>query len=210
MIRYFITFLIFTFLAFAQKDVNTQKLLNELNNGNIDYVKKELNILLKKYPNDPGLLYIKARITENANEAVKIYNEIYIKYPKSEWADDAIYRVYQYYSITDNTKLANEKLNLLKTKYPKSHLLEEFKENTNKKNYYVQLGAFSSKERAQTFLEDLKESGFNLIIKPKSIENKTLYTVLSNKFTKLTDAEKFQKNIESKFNIASIIITDQN
>jgi hypothetical protein len=154
------------------------------------------------------LLYVKARATGNAVEAVKLYNEIYQKYPKSEWADDAIYRVYQYYSITDNTKLAQEKLNLLKTKYPKSNLLDEFSSASSQKFYYVQLGAFSSKAKAQDFIEETKEVGFNLLIKSKSVDDKTLFAVLSNKFKKLADAEKFQKNIETKLNIASIIITD--
>lgn len=208
LLKYFSFISIFTFSLLAQNSPNIQKLLDELNNGNLEYVKKELDVLTKKFPNNPGLLYVKARATENANGAVKLYNEIYNKYPKSEWADDALYRVYQFYSITDNTKLAQEKLNLLKSKYPNSQLLEEFAPKSQKKYFYVQLGAFSNQERAKSFIDDLKEAGFNLTIKPKIIESKTLYTVLSNKFTKLLDAEKFQKNVESKLNIASIIITE--
>lgn len=192
---------------FAQKEPDIQKLLDNLNEGN--QINKEIVSLMKKFPNNPGLLYVKARATTNAVDAVKIYNEIYQKYPKSEWADDAIYRVYQYYSITDNTKLAQEKLNLLRTRYPKSKLLDEFSGNDNlKKFYYVQLGAFSSKTKAQDFIDETKEVGFSLLIKSKNVDDKTLFAVLSNKFKKLADAEKFQKNIESKLNIASIIITD--
>jgi hypothetical protein len=194
---------------FAQKEPDIQRLLDNLNEGNANSVNKEVVSLMKKFPNNPGLLYVKARAIGNAVDAVKIYNEIYQKYPKSEWADDAIYRVYQYYSITDNTKLAQEKLTLLRTKYPKSKLLDEFSGSDNsQKFYYVQLGAFSSKTKAQDFLDETKEVGFNLLIKSKSVDDKTLFAVLSNKFKKLSDAEKFQKNIESKLNIASIIITD--
>lgn len=206
--KYLFLLVIFSAGLMAQKDPDIQRLLDDLNKGNVASVKKELVSLMKRNPNNPGLMYVKARSTENAVDAVKIYNEIYQKYPKSEWADDAVYRVYQYYSITDNTKIAQEKLNLLKSKYPKSNLLDEFTGSSSKKFYYVQLGAFSSKAKAQDFLDETKEVGYNLLIKSKSFDDKTLFAVLSNKFTKLSDAEKFQKNIESKLNIASIIITD--
>ncbi len=210
--KYIVTFCFILVLIssslFAQKKPDIQKLLDDLNSGNSTAVKKELPVLMKSYPNNPGLMYVQARMTENANEAIKIYNEIYQKYPKSDWADDALYRSYQYYSITDNTKLAKEKLLLLKTKYPNSQFLDEFSTKSSKKFYYVQLGAFSTKDKAQSFLEETKSNGFNLMIKTKSIEDKTLFAVQSNKFIKLSDAEKFQKNIEAKLNIASIIITD--
>ena len=104
--------------------------------------------------------------------------------------------------------LKQEKLNLLKTKYPKSNLLDEYSSESSQKFFYVQLGAFSSKSKAQSFIDETKEVGFNLLIKSKSVDDKTLFAVLSNKFKKLADAEKFQKSIETKLNIASIIITD--
>jgi hypothetical protein len=184
-------------------------MLENINNGKIETVNVELASLLKKYPTNPGLLYVKAYMTTNGSEAVKIYNDIVQKHPSNEWADDALYRVYQYYTITDNTKLANEKLNLLKTKYPNSSFVKPFdNQGSTGKLYYVQLGAFSTQDRAQDLIAQTKKQGYSLSIKQKTVNNKILYSVLSNKFTKRSDAEKFQKDIEQKLNMASIIISE--
>jgi hypothetical protein len=184
-------------------------MLENINNGKIEAVNQELTSLLKKYPTNPGLMYVKAYMITDGSEAVKLYNEIVQKHPSSEWADDALYRVYQYYAITDNTKLANEKLNLLKTKYPNSIFVEPpVSQGNTGKLYYVQLGAFSTQDRAQDFIAQTKVQGYNLSIKQKKVNDKALYTVLSNKFTKRSDAEKFQKDIEKNLNIVSMIISE--
>lgn len=207
--KFFILFLFCSSYLFAQQDVNVKKMIENINNGKIEAVNKELTTLLKKYPTNPGLTYVKAYMTTDGAEAVKLYNEIVQKYPSHEWADDALYRVYQYYTITDNTKLANEKLNLLKTKYPNSSLIEPTANPVSTSRfYYVQLGAFSTQERAQEFIIQTKEQGYTLFIKQKKINDKTLYSVLSNKFTKRSDAEKFQKDVEKKLNIVSMIISE--
>ena len=204
----FILSLFFTSYVFAQTDVNINKMLENISNGKTEAVNQELISLQKKYPNNPGLMYVKAYMATDGSEAVKLYNEIVQKYPSSEWADDALYRVYQYYTITDNTKLANEKLNLLKTKYPNSSFIEPTGNppaNTAK-GFYVQLGAFSTEERAKDFITQTK--GYTLSIKQKRVSDKVLYSVLSNKFTKRADAEKFQKDIEQKLNITSMIVSE--
>jgi len=204
----FILFLFYFSCLFAQQDINVNKMLDNINNGKIETVEKELKSLFKKYPNNASLLYVKAYMTTEGSEAIKIYNEIVQKYPSSEWADDALYRAYQYYSITDNTKTANEKLSLLKTKYPNSIFVEPSdNKETAKKFFYVQLGAFSTQERAQKFITQSKEQGYtSLSLKQKKITDKVLYSVLSNKFTTRSEAEKFQKGIEKKLNITTMII----
>jgi outer membrane protein assembly factor BamD (BamD/ComL family) len=204
----FILFLFCSAYLFAQQDVNVKKMLENINNGKTEAVSQELTSLSKKYPNNPGLMYVKAYMTTDGSEAVKLYNEIVQKYPSNEWADDALYRVYQYYTITDNTKLANEKLNLLKTKYPNSSFVDPTGQGNTRKYFYVQLGAFSTQDRAQEFVAQNKIQGHTLSVKQKKINDKVLYSVLSNRFTTRSEAEKFQKDIEKKLNIASMIISE--
>jgi outer membrane protein assembly factor BamD (BamD/ComL family) len=209
--KIFILFLFCLSYAFTQQDINIGKMLENINNGKTEAVSQELTSLLKKYPNNPGLMYVKAYMTTDGSEAVKIYNDIVQKYPSSEWADDALYRVYQYYVITDNTKLANEKLNILKTKYSKSTFIEpstNANQGSTAKFYYLQLGAFSTQDRAQDFINKIKGQGYTLSIKQKNVNDKILYSVLSNKFTKRADAEKLQKDVEKKLNIVSMIISE--
>ena len=45
-----------------------------------------------KYPNNPDVLYLQALVTKEGGDAVRIYQSIVDNFPKSEWADDALYQ----------------------------------------------------------------------------------------------------------------------
>jgi cell division protein FtsN len=190
------------------KEPDIQKRLDQIKTGKTSEVKKELPRLLNKYPNNPGVMYLQARLTENAEEATKIYNEIYTKYPKSEYAQHALYKLYQYYSIIDNNKKARDKYNQLLKLYPKSKYLAKEKNSSIKKFYYIQIGAFSSDENAKNFSDNIAQLGYKPNIVAKTNDDRTLFLVTIGKFNNLIEAEKYQKSIESKLDITSVIKTN--
>ncbi len=94
--------------------------LSRIEKGEADRVKSELPSLLLKYPNNPGVLYLQGVLTTDGTEAVRVYQSIVDNFPKSEWADDALNKVYQFYYAIGLYRTAEIKLNQLKTDYPQS------------------------------------------------------------------------------------------
>lgn len=103
---------------FTEEDVRNR--LELIHSGKSDQVKNELPTLLRQYPNEPGVKYLDAYLTENGDQAVRKYQAIVDQYPNSAWADDALYKVYQYYYAVALYKTADAKMKQLNEQYPHS------------------------------------------------------------------------------------------
>ena len=105
--------------AGAQKgEPDIGKYVNQINEGQVQQVREQLPALLSKYPNHPGALYVQALLTREGAEAVRIYQSIVDNFPQSEWADDAVYKTYQFYYSLGLYRTAELKMNQLKAQYP--------------------------------------------------------------------------------------------
>lgn len=96
------------------------KRLDFIYNGQAERVRIELPSLEKQYPDDPGVQYLDAILTTDGAAAVKKFQTIVDLFPQNEWADDALYKVYQYYYSVGLYKTADQKLDQLKQQYPNS------------------------------------------------------------------------------------------
>jgi cell division septation protein DedD len=79
--------------------------------------------LITSNPHNPGILYLQGRLSSDGTEALKYYQTILDNFPKSQWADDALYQTYQYYYAIGLYRTANLKLDQLKKQYPDSPYL---------------------------------------------------------------------------------------
>jgi tetratricopeptide (TPR) repeat protein len=102
----------------SEQDVRTR--LEYIYSGQTDRVRQEMPSLEKQYPNDPGVLYLDAILTTDGSRAVKKFQQIVDRYPHSDWADDALYKVYQYDYSVGLYETADKKLKQLKQDYPNS------------------------------------------------------------------------------------------
>jgi cell division septation protein DedD len=118
----FILILIASASLLRAQDINSQvhTLVGEIEQGKIDEVRKQLPALTSSHGNDPAVLYLQARLSSNGVEAIRYYQSIVDNFPKSEWADDALYATYQYYYALGLYKTADLKLQQLKRDYPQS------------------------------------------------------------------------------------------
>jgi cell division septation protein DedD len=102
----------------SERDIRTK--LDAIYSGKADEIRAELPALLSRYPNDAGVWYVQAVLTADGAVAVKRYEEIAEKFPESVWADDALYKVYQYDFSMGLYKKADEVMERLRTAYPRS------------------------------------------------------------------------------------------
>jgi cell division septation protein DedD len=107
--------------ALAQMpEAEVRKRLDFIYNGQAERVRIELPSLDKQYSNDAGVRYLDAILTTDGAAAVKKFQTIVDQFPQNEWADDALYKVYQYYYSVGLYKTADQKLDQLKQQYPNS------------------------------------------------------------------------------------------
>ena len=94
--------------------------IQKLDNGQAEEVRRLLPELIARHQNDAGVLYLEGRTSPDGVEAVKYYQSILDNFPKSEWADDALYRIYQYYYALGLYRTADLKMQQLEKEYPGS------------------------------------------------------------------------------------------
>lgn len=107
--------------GFSQSvDERVTKFIKLIEQGEADRVLAESASLISSSPNHPGVLYLQGRLAEDGTEAVKMYQTILDNFPKSDWADDALYYTHQYYYAVGLYRTAELKLVQLQKNYPDS------------------------------------------------------------------------------------------
>jgi hypothetical protein len=199
-----------------------------IESGQGDPVRAELPALLAKYPNDPGVLYLQGLLTKEGAEAVRIYQSIVDNHPKSEWADDALYRVYQFYQAIGLFRTAELKLNQLKRDYPRSKYVTgkvepdtpvaaeppavqpdpgQIKPPQAQGQFALQVGAYSTQinaDKQKLFFEDL---GYPVEVIAKTKDGRTLFTVNVGNFATYDEAKAKSAALKKQYNLDSFVVT---
>jgi tetratricopeptide (TPR) repeat protein len=116
---FIITIISLSFYSFAQ-EADIIPYLKQIEQGKSSEVKLKLPELKKDYPNSSNVMFLDGVLTENAQDAIEIYQKILDRYPKSAFADAALYRIYSYYFALGLYNSADKYLTKLKTDYPQS------------------------------------------------------------------------------------------
>lgn len=215
-----------SFLAAQLNEQDVRQRLDLIHSGKISEVRAEVQTLLRQIPNDPGVRYLEAYVTESGDQAVKKYQTFVDTYPSNEWADEALYKVYQYYYAVGLYKTAEAKLNLLNERYPNSiyakqsikpeatpvvktdttPVVEEKKETAVATplsgNFVVQIGVFSQESKAQQQSVELSSTiGRQAIVFAKQSGGKTVYAVGFDGFTDEQSAKAYGAELQSKFKL---------
>jgi tetratricopeptide (TPR) repeat protein len=218
--------------AFGQTSGATEpdirRRLELIEKGQADAVKAELPALLTTYQNDPGVLYLQAVLTSDGTEAAKLYQNIVDNFPKSEWADDALYRLYQYYYAIGLYKTAEQKLMQLKEQYPFSAYATEEMPSGGRKTvaeekpattkprgkvqkyasgFTIQVGAFSTMQNAEDLKARFEKEGYSANIFTKELNGTKLYKVWVGEFQTYDEARRFTGEVKKKFNLASMVVS---
>jgi tetratricopeptide (TPR) repeat protein len=200
-----------------------QRRLEMIKNGQADEVKAELPSLLTKNQNDPGVLYLQGVLTSDGSEAVKIFQSVVDNFPKSEWADDALYKAYQYYYSIGLYKTATREYDQLKQTYPSSPYLalgelslanQEAEavekpgsaQDADNGTFAVQVGAFSTAENANKQKRFFHNVGYPVEVLNKVKRGKSYYLVWIGDFKSDDEARKFGSELKRKYRIDTIVV----
>jgi hypothetical protein len=209
----FILFLIFTTFILPQSDVNIVEYLKDIENSRGEEVKEKLPELKKKNPGAPSLLYLEGILTEDADDAIKLYSMLADKFPRSAYADAALYRLYSYYSAVNNSNQSDKYAGRLRNEYsssPYTKLLPVIvkKETVEKEeiSYTIQAGAFSTFNNAENLRRKFEKDGHFAAVQDKMVGGTLFKVVFAGKFKSVAEAEKFQLVLNKRYGIKGIII----
>lgn len=218
-------------LARAQDDVQLNRYIALIEGGQPEAVQAELPSLLQRSPDHPGVLYIQALLTREGTDAVRLYQSIVDTHPKSEWADDALYKVYQFYLSIGLYRTAELKMNQLKKEYPGTKYVSgtesagtvglpeekppqtapasqgQRQQTVLQGQFTLQVGAYSTPENAgkqKLFFEDL---GFPVEVVNKVKDGRSLYTVHVGNHATYDEAKAKSAEIKKQYNIDSFVVT---
>lgn len=210
----------------GQPDI--QRRLELIERGQGEAVKAELPTLMTMFQNHPGVLYLQAVLTTDGTEAAKVYQTIVDNFPKSEWADDALFKLYQYYYSIGLYKTADQKMEQLKRDFPYSTyaadqpVVEEpkvvpqeppavvtrpGKAERYSTVYTVQAGTFSVLQNAEELKARFERDGYTSTIFTIVNNGKKFHKVWVGEFQKQEEARRFSAEIEKKYNLQTIIVS---
>jgi tetratricopeptide (TPR) repeat protein len=204
------------------------KRLELIEKGQADAVRAELPTLMTNFQNHPGVLYLQGVLTTDGSEAAKIYQSIVDNFPKSEWADDALFKLYQYYYSIGLYKTADQKLEQLKRDYPFSTYATDQKVAEEPKVvppvetpakvtrpskgeksaivFTVQAGTFSVLQNAEELKTRFEKDGYASHIFTIVNNGKKFHKVWVGEFNKQEEAKRFSAEIKKKYHLETIVV----
>jgi hypothetical protein len=229
--------LIFIFILISAVNVRPQDLditsyLKKIEAGEKQEVIEKIPGLKKTHPSSSSVIYLEALLTEDGEKAFQIYKSLVDKFPNSKYADDAIYRIYTYFSAIDKTDKAEFFFNRLKTEYAESPYIklasritfsedskvtvktEESKTTIPVKEkpvekefkYTVQAGAFTRKDNALKLKTDFNKAGYSSQVFEKSVGGSIFHVVNVGKFKTDEEAKSFLNLINLKFKLQGWVV----
>jgi tetratricopeptide (TPR) repeat protein len=192
--------------------------------GEIDKVRGIVDSLEGIYPDSPDVLFLKASVIEDADEALEIYYQIFLNHPDSRWADDAIYRVFQYFYARGDYKSASRELRRLKRMYPgspyaKVEVDSGFSDKipgslgrwgiSNRCMFSLQVGAFLDIDNAEKERKYFERLGFNVELHTRYKDGKLFYLVWIGCYETRDKARSGQRDLRVKYGRDSFIISRQ-
>ncbi len=116
MSKFLFLYLLLTSQFFGQ---NIDLYLSLIDEGKTEGVLENLPELISKHPKDPGVIYIKALMTQNGKNSIETYNEIIKKYPNTKYAPYAAMKIGEYFYARGLYTQASKLLKSIPIKYPR-------------------------------------------------------------------------------------------
>jgi len=92
-----LTSLILIFISSLLSQDHIDVLINDVLSGSRDSAAIYLEVIEKKYPNNPKMLFLKGLMEPNGKDAMHIFADLYNMHPTSNYGDDAVMKVAEYY-----------------------------------------------------------------------------------------------------------------
>ena len=111
--------IIIIILSSIVRSQNVDMYLSLIHEGQSDGVEEILPELISKYPNDPGVIYLEALLTDNGLKSLELYSSISKRFPESKYSGEAAAKIGEYFYAKGLYSQAGTQLSSLPRKYPR-------------------------------------------------------------------------------------------
>jgi len=210
--------------------------IERLAKGDTESVRSEVSDLVDRYPNDPGIRYLQGLVTEDGTDAVRVFQGLVDRHPDSEWADDALYKVYQFYYSIGLYRTADLKMEQLRRDYPSSpyasakgtaapprvsdetgagaegaesagSVAVEAGAGTHSGQFALQVGAYSARENADKQKFFFEDQGFPVEVINRVRDGRSLFIVLVGNYLTYEDAKTKSADIRKQYGVDSFVVS---
>ncbi len=219
--------------ALAQDNVNIAPYLERIQNGVTEDLREEVSDLAERHPDDPGVRYLQGLVMKDGTDAVRVFQGLVDRHPKSEWSDDALFRVYQFYYSLGLYRTADLKWAQLQKEYPDSpHLssaagkttppLQEKSAEVNPPSkagvaaatpqaqsgqFALQVGAYSARENAEKQKLFFEDQGFPVEVINRVKNSQSLFLVFVGNYLTYDEAKSRIAEIRKKYGVESFVVS---
>lgn len=102
---------------------NVKQFITQIANGWTTEAKRALPDMLVDHPEDPGVMFMHASLVEDPARSLTMFERVVNSHPKSEWADDALFRIIAYSCVKNNVEKARKALLTMREQYLQSEYL---------------------------------------------------------------------------------------
>jgi len=113
--------LLFFSIVYSQTEIDL--LIKQVYAGNIEEARESMMQLRAEFPDDPSLLFLDALLDKNVDQSIKKFKKIQDFYKDSEYADDAIMKIAEYYYTKGLYEQSSNWLKKINLYYPNSEHL---------------------------------------------------------------------------------------
>ncbi len=124
---YNLLILIIFFSSYVRAQDLEKSLLEWIEKHSREELISRLDTIRRKYPNSSVILFLEAYVEQDGDRAVDLYNQIIKRYPNSQFTDDALLKVAQYYYALGSYVSARQYLDNLVDQFSDSPLVPEAK-----------------------------------------------------------------------------------
>lgn len=232
---FIISLSIFPQINVFSQDIDIVTYLKQIEDGNKAKVVEELPLLKKNNPGSLSLIFLEGVLTDDGQQAVSLYTYLLKKFPKSKYADAALYRICSYYYAIGKYTAVKSNLSRLKKEYPQSPYIKlaqrelpardlvngenetdidknvttklNKSEDTKSYKYTIQAGAFTVADNANSLKSDLDSAGYFTKVEDKNVAGTSFRIIYVGKFVNQEDAKNFLKLVNSKFNLNGRVVS---
>lgn len=174
-------------------DLEVARYIKMIESGEMEKVINEAAKIIKDNPNHPAILYLQGRLSSDGIEALKFYQAVVDNFSKSEWADDALYKIYQYYYAVGLYKTADLKWKHLQKEYPNSPYLKyPISKDIKPIDDTIKINEIAITHPDVKVVEQLKDDRLPLDTQKENTKS-VIYTVQVGAFSTLENAKKQEK-----------------
>ncbi len=212
-------------------NARVDNILALVNEGAFDAARQQAALLRENGVARDERLFVEALLETNAEKAVARYQTLVNSFPRSRWADDALFRLYQYYYAVGAYSTAETFLRQLGTSYPNSpyvkgtytSVADVFTRMTPRsphpsvtakpgtvrskdKVFTVQVASFRNRADAERARRKYIGYGYSAYVAEGLVSGSRVYRVRIGTFPDYGEADAFVKKLKQRHNLSAIVV----